>query len=389
MRLEDVDNELATAGVPYRYRPLNCFKRLYGAVPDGPRRQELFDPIIEWYLKKYGDAVRWDGVIARFPILIRDVVYLGRASFVREGEVLANVEDEIEDLPNSIAASLASEERRQIMEKLAFGSRYFKGIHNLQVDDAFLGETERSLVRRALYDLENTAITLKHTGDTQSGIVLAHEAAEKYLKAALRKAGSSKNLKSIGHDVPKLFMELLQIESRYSCLSLPVANLQKLSPSMELRYSDVPRSMQMAIEGYYGALYVCGTIAQMWLFDHARGTDKSNFRECSFYIDGAGAAYYCKKVTADNATLTCFRSSKFMGSLLADVKLDISHSALYLEVIDTAQDARLRHQLVAHLRNPGKKMRSEEIGLKRVHGPEGSYSTVLISTSVTKPYKYK
>lgn len=84
VQLADLDREFVAAGIPLKYRPLDCFKRLYGSVPNGPQRTQLFDPIIEWYLKKYGDAVRWDGVIARFPISIRGIVYLGQARFVGE-----------------------------------------------------------------------------------------------------------------------------------------------------------------------------------------------------------------------------------------------------------------------------------------------------------------
>jgi hypothetical protein len=201
-QIEDLDKELLAAGVPLRYRPLDCFKKLYGSVPDGPRRNELFDPLIDWYLKKYGDVVRWDGIVARFPILIRGVVYLGQARFVGEGEVLANFQEGIEQLPDEVAHSLSPEERRPILEKLTFGARGFFSLHNLIIDDGWLGDTECALVRRALYDLENAAVTLKHTGDTQAASVQAHEAAEKFLKAALSKAGSTKALKSFGHDIP-------------------------------------------------------------------------------------------------------------------------------------------------------------------------------------------
>jgi HEPN domain-containing protein len=384
-QLENIDNELTSAGVPLRYRPLDCFKKLYGSVPDGPQREKLFDPITEWYLKKYGEAVRWDGVIARFPILIKGVVFLGQARFVAEQEILAPFEEGIEGLSKDLAQRLIPEEKRPIMEKLTFGSRSFYSLHNLLIDDDWLAETERNLVRRALYDLENAAVTLKHTGDTQAAIVQAHEAAEKYLKAALRKGGSTKPLKAYGHDIPKLFKDLLNTESRYSCLSLPVANLQKLSPSMELRYSNVPRSLEMAVEAYHGALYVCGMVAQMWLFDKARGTTKSRFKECSFYLDGANTTFYCKKVQGDSAVLTLFRSSKYTGSQMADITMSTSQSTLYLEVTDPLQDAQLRAQFAAHLRNPGRRVSPEEIGIQMVHGPEGSYVTALLKTPIARP----
>ena len=386
-QLADLDKELVSAGIPLKYRPLDCFKRLYGSVPDGPRRTQLFDPINEWYLKNYGDAVRWDGVIARFPIFIRGVVYLGQARFAGEEEIMAPFEEGIEGLPKDLVGSLPPEEKRPIMEKLTFGSRNLYSLHNLLIDDDWLSTTERNLTRRALFDLENAAVTLKHTGDTQAAIVQAHEAAEKFLKAALSRTGSSKDLKKLGHDIPKVFKELVQAHSRYSCLTLPVENLQKLSPNMELRYSSVPRSMEMAVEAYHGALYVSGLIAQMWLFDKARGTTKSRFKADRFYIDGAGTTFYCKRVHGDSATLTLFRSSKFTGSQMADIVMALSQSALYLEVTDAQQDTQLRSRFALHLRHPGRKVSPDEIGLKIVHGPEGSYATAVLKVPIVKPNK--
>lgn len=384
-QLADLDKELASAGIPLKYRPLDCFKRLHRSVPDGPQRAQLFDPVIEWYLKQYGDAVRWDGVIARFPILIRGAVYLGQARFVGEEEVLAPFEEGIEGLPKDRAQSLTEDEKRPIMEKLTFGSRSFYSLHNLLIDDDWLGATERNLARRALFDLENAAATLKHTGDTQAAIVQAHEAAEKYLKAALSRTGSTKDLKKLGHNIPKIFKELVQAHSRYSCLALPVDNLQKLAPNMELRYTSVPRSMEMAIEEYHGALYVCGLIAQMWIFDKARGTTKSRFKAGSFYVDGAGTTFYCKSVQGNSATLTLFRSSKYTGSQMANIVMKVSQSSLYLEVTDAVQDAQLRSQFALHLRYPGRKVSPDEIGLRMIHGPEGSYTTAVLKVPIAKP----
>jgi len=384
-QIEDLDRELLAAGVPLRYRPLDCFKRLYGSVPDGPQRNELFDPLIELFLKKYGDAVRWDGIIARFPILIRGVIYLGLARFVGEGEVLANFQDGIEQLSDEVAGSLSREEKRPVLEKLTFGARGFYSLHNLIIDDSWLGEAEQALVRRALYDLENAAVPLKHTGDTQAASVQAHEAAEKFLKAALSRSGSTKALKSFGHDIPKLFRALLLAEPRYSCVSLPVENLQKLAPNMELRYSHVPRSLEMAVEGFHGSLYVCGVIAQMWLFDQARGATTSDFKECSFYVDGSNGTYYCKKVTPDSVVLTHFRSSKYTGSQMADITMDPSNSALYLEVTDRNQDAQLRGLFLLHLKNPGKKVSPAEVGLNIIHGPEGSYASIMLKAPIHGP----
>jgi hypothetical protein len=121
-------------------------------------------------------------------------------------------------------------------------------------------------------------------------------------------------------------------------------------------------------EGFHGSLYVCGIIAQMWLFDQARGTTTSAFKECSFYLDGANSTFYCKRVHGDSAILTLFRSSKHTGSLIVDITMDRSRSALYLEVSDALHDARLRRQFQQQLRNPGRKVSPEEIGVNMVHG---------------------
>ena len=384
-QLEDLDKELVSAGVPLKYRPLDCFKRLYGSVPDSARRAQLFDPVIEWYLKKYGDEARWDGIIARFPVFIRGVVYLGQARFVGEEEVMTAFEEGVEGLSADLARSLTSEEKRSVMERLTLGSRSFYSLHKLLIDDSWLDVTVRDMTRRALFDLENAAVTLKHTGDTQSAIVQAHEAAEKYLKAALWRAGKTKNLKKLGHDIPKIFKELSQIQHRYFCLRLPVENLQRLSPSMELRYTTVPRSVEMAIEAYHGALYVCGLTAQMWLFDRARGTATARFKAGSFYIDGAGTTFYCKTFQSGSAMLTLFRSSKFTGLQMADVTMDVSQSALYLEVTDPQQDGQLRSQLMFQLHNRGRKVSPDEIGLSMTHGPEGSYTTAVLKVPMRKP----
>jgi hypothetical protein len=126
----------------------------------------------------------------------------------------------------------------------------------------------------------------------------------------------------------------------------------------------------------------------MWLFDQARAGTKSAFKECSFYIDGSNATYYCKKAAADSAVLTHFRSSKYTGSQMADLVMDPSSSALYLEVTDPDQDAQLRRQFLLHLRNPGKRVSPEEIGLNMVHGPEGSYTSVMVKAPVIRPAEY-
>lgn len=381
-RIEALDTKLIAAGVPLQTRPLDCFKKIHGSVPHGPQREALFAPITQWYLAKYGEAVYWDGIVGRFPILLRGVVYLGVARANVDGKVVSTLQEAIENLPDQVATSLTEDENRHVLERLAIGTRGLFILHHLVMDDTWLSELEQGLVRRAFYDLGNAATTLKHTGDTQTATVQAHEAAEKFLKAALSRAGSQADLRNFGHNIPKLFQELVKVQPRYGCVSLPAKNLQKLAPSMELRYSEVPRSLEQAIEGYYGALYVCQALAQMWVFDQARGSTKSNFEACSFYIDGADATFYCSQVVGDTATMTGFRSGKHTGSQMADIEMDQLSSAHYLKVTDAKQDEQLRKQFLIQLIHRGPKAAPEDARLRQIHGPEGSYATVLLSTPV-------
>jgi HEPN domain-containing protein len=380
-KLQKLDDELASTGVPLRYRPLECFKKLYGAVGN-ERREELFDPLVQWYLAKYGDEAQWDGIIGRCPILIRGKVNLGLARFSAAAETVVNWRDQIEDLPESIAMSLTEAERNAISEKLMVANLELRTLYNLTIDDHCLPKFERGLVWRALHDLENAAVTLKHTGDTQTATVQAHEAAEKFLKAALRKSGSTKNLKNFGHDIPKVFGELVRAEPRYAWLSKPIENLQKLAPGMEMRYGPAPRSLEKAVGAFYAALHVCGVLANMWLFDMARGTSKSSFKEGRFYFNGAGLTFYCTRVQGETAILRRFHSSTFTGMQMMDIVMKTVQSAMYLEVTDTAEIERLKRKLVFHIRNRGKRVSPNEIGLKMINGPEGCYVTATFERQI-------
>lgn len=377
--LQDLDDEFKEAGVPLRLRPLECFKRLHGPVQDKARRKDLFDPITLWYIAKYGDSAIWDGVVGRFPLVIKGELYLGVARFVEEGEVLVDFRGEIEGLPEAVAGSLSVEEFRPIAERMANANSRFRSLYNLEIDEDFLGTAERDLVKRARADLAGSVVVLKHNGDTQKSIFESHEAAEKFFKAALLKSGYSRDVGKFGHDIPKLFRELARIAPRFSWLSKPVDNLQSLfAPNMGLRYRQIPVSVKRAVEAFYGSLFVCGTIAQIWLFEKARGTSRSAFRPCRFYVDGQMHAHYCHQVRGNSALLTFFHSSNALGSAMVDKWMDMGQSAMYLEITDPRQEAQLRAQLVAHYRNPGRRVTPEEVGLKSESGVEGSFTTAMI-----------
>lgn len=364
-------------------RPLECFKKLHGPVNNKARRKELFDPIVLWYVAKYGAAAIWDGVIGRFPLIIRGELYLGVARFVEEGEVLVDFREEVEGLPEAVAGSLSVEEFRPIAERMTNANSGFRSLYNLEIDEDFLNGKERDLVKRARADLASSVVVLKHNGDTQKSIFESHEAAEKFFKAALLKSGYSGDVGKFSHGIPMLFRELARVAPRFSWLSTPMDNLQSLfAPKMGLRYRQIPVSVERAVEAFYGSLFICGTIAQIWLFDKARGTSRSTFRPCHFYVDGQMHAHYCHQVRGDSAMLTLFHSSAAIGSAMADKWMDIDQSAMYLEVTDPRQEEQLRAQLVAQYRNPGKRVTPEKIGLRNVSGVEGSFTTAMIKRRV-------
>lgn len=361
------------------FRPLECFKKLHGPVHDKARRKELFDRIILWYMAKYGDAAIWDGVIGRFPLVIKDELYLGVARFVEEGEVLVDFKSEIEGLPEAVAGSLGVEEFRPIAERMTNANSGFRSLYNLEIEEDFLNGAERDLVKRARADLASSVVVLKHNGDTQKSVFESHEATEKFFKAALLKSGYSGDVEKFAHGIPKLFRELTRTSPRFSWLSKPMENLQNLfAPNMGLRYRQIPVSIERAVQAFYGSLFVCGTIAQIWLFDKARGTSRSTFRPCRFYVDGQMHAHYCHQVRGNTAMLTLFHSSNALGPAMADKLLDMGQSAMYLEITDPRQEAQLRAQLLAHYRNPGRRVTPEEVGLKSESGAEGSFTTAMI-----------
>jgi len=384
--LEIEDEALARQGVPILHRPLECFTKLYGAVPDGPERAALFGPVIEWYLENYGEAARWDGVLGRFPLVIKGTVYLGIARLVGKGTFVQDWREGVEGLPASVAESVTREEFRPIAERLTLGSNSYGHLSNLRIDHTFLGNLEAELVKRALYDLENSAVILKTTGDTQSSVVMAHQATEKFLKAALKKAGDPTDLKKFGHNLPKLIDALIDKSARYRWLKPPTGHLQTLSPNMELRYGMQPRTVEDAVSAIHASLHVCSAIAVMWQFDHARGSEHSSFVAGKFYRNDMWQTLYCKSVRDGIAVLTLFTSHPRTGSQMMDLQLDdVAVSALYLEITDPAEEAMLRGRFAAHLRNPGKRVSPDELGIKQMDGPEGGYLTAMISRKINRP----
>src|ERR1700683_5388616 len=108
-RLEKVDAVLEARALPMKYRPLECFKRIYGDLPDGPLRGSLFGDIAGWYKDRYGSRAEPDGVIGRIPVLLRGEVCLVLVPLT-EGDTVVRLIDQIEGLPTEVGASLSREE---------------------------------------------------------------------------------------------------------------------------------------------------------------------------------------------------------------------------------------------------------------------------------------
>ena len=135
------------------------------------------------------------------------------------------------------------------------------------------------------------------------------------------------------------------------------------------------------------ALSICGTLAIIWLFDLARGSNQSTFTPGKFYLDGSKTTFYCKEVTevpdeGKLAVLTRFDVNPMLGSVMIDMGVKLKYSALYLEVTDVDKMNDLRRRLEYQLRNRGKRVRPKEFGIKIASGPEGSYTTAHVRIRV-------
>lgn len=381
-RIQEIDDELNAAGHLKQHRPLECFKRLYGNIIDSKQRAALFEPIIAWYIGQYGNSMQWDGVIGYTPVMIRNEVYLSPARFVAVGELHVDWKSEIEDLPAEIANSVDLEEFRSISERLSAAYSGWKAIYNLHIEDDWLSQTERDWVHRGYCDLRNVSWTLKKAGDTQTAIFQSHQAAEKFLKAALRKSGSPLDPEKFSHRIPQLFRALVDINRFYRWLAKPVENLDRLASDRNLRYRPLQRSMDDSVLVFHGAMYICGAIADMWLFDKARAGTEAAFREGHFYRDRSRATFHCKGIQKNMARLTYFHSDKTFGAQLAELTVSTEFAPIYLEVSDKAEEQQLRRQLIFQLRNPGRVVTPEEVGLRSVDSNEGSYTTAMLRKKV-------
>lgn len=376
-RLESCEARWTKQGLPLKWRCLESFKSIYGSVSDNDGRALLFNEITSWYIDKYGhDAMQWDGIIGRIPVLLRNKVYLVQVPFVTEPTAI-NFVDRFENLPKNVAKSITREEFDILVRKVANATISWYALYTLSADDTFFGETETSLLKRACFDLEAAASILATSGDVQGSIFHSHASGEKFLKVAFKHSGGAADLKTFSHNAPKVFRELIKLNRRYSWLDLSVERLQNLAPNMNIRYATVDRTIEDAISAFHSSLYLCGVFAEMWNFDHVRGSKTSSFEAGRFYKNSSNRMHYCKHIKNNTAHLLLFNSDQWTGRQLMDITADKSLSPLYLEITDIREDAHLRGILLSHLRSPGRQVTAADIGLKSASGPEGHYSTAV------------
>lgn len=380
LRLIKLDAELSELGLPLRFRVMRCFNSLYGSVPDGELREKLFEPITSWYLNKYGEKAQWDGVIGRIPVLLRGAVYLVCVPFVLEDTII-NFTDRFEGLPQEIASTFSGQEFDLLGRQVAGPTLAFQKLYTLSSSDFFLAEVERDLIWMALFDLETAATSLKIVGDTRNSIFHIHAAAEKFLKVALTLAGCTTKPKSLGHDLPGIFAKLIKLEARYAWLQSSVDFLHELVPNMEIRYRLLPRTVESTISAFNASLSICGTLAQIWLFDVERGTKHSCFTPGRFYMDWNKRTFYCDRIlnspgAKERAVMIFFNIDSFAGhGIIAEQTIGLDQSALFLEVTDDATLRTVRQRYEYQMQNRGKSVKPEDLGIKIASGPEGSYIT--------------
>ena len=385
-RLSALDEGFAAQALPHKCRAMQAFKDIYGNVPDGPVRTNLFDPIAHWFIKRYGQRAYWDAVIGRIPVLWRGSVYVVLIPFV-VGDTAVNLGQQVEGLPPDLAADFNAELLGTTGRQVAGATMSFQALYNLIVDDSFLDEVQRALVWRGVFDLENSANSLRHVGDTQNAIFHAHAAAEKFLKVALTRAGSKDDLQALGHRLPQIFDKLAVLDDRFAWLKPSVDKLHALAPNMRIRYDIVPRTIEDAITGFNAAVGISGPLARTWLFDIQRGTSNSSFAEGKVYLDGTGAVCFCKRLIqtpgqeSSALILRMIEIPKIGQTIVLETPVALNVSGLYLEVTDERRAAAMRLKLEYHMAH-GERRRPEDLGVEIASGAEGSHTTAMLRMPV-------
>jgi hypothetical protein len=387
LRLLDIDEQFVKRSVPIRLRPLEAFKVLHGSIQDGELRNSLFVPIAAWFIERYGQRAKWNGVVARVPVLIKGQVYLLAVPFIT-GDSTLKLTDFIEELSPELAASLTPEELTACLQSAMLCTSAVHKLYNASVDDVHFSSEERELLQRALFDLENASTSLKATEDTQGAIFSAHAAAEKFLKIGIKRAGVADDL--ISHKLPKIFEKLVGLRKTYSWLKSSVNALQNLAPDMNIRYRLVPRSTSEAVSAIYISLNICSVLAQVWLFDFARGSQNSTFIPGRFYVDGRRATFYCDRLhttTSGDPAAVLISFGGLTEQFMAELVLDQETSSLYLEITDARESAEMKAHFEKLRQRCQTPIDPNEIGMGIHSTPEGSYAGGMMRLRIDEESK--
>jgi HEPN domain-containing protein len=384
-RLSSLDEKFVAQGMPLKYRPNAAFKEIHGSVMDGAGREVLFDPIHKWYLEKYGDKMDWDGIIGRIPVILDGSAYLLNVPLTFN-EIQVQLVEQIEGIPQKVANDF-SEKYFESVGRIAAGlSTKYRFLYSLIADDCFLNPLQREMVWRAVNELETAALVLIKPGDTQISIFHAHSAAEKFLKVALQRIEQDTDTRIYRHQIPEVFKKLVAYDDRYAWLVQSVEATHKQLENMNIRYQTIGRSLHDAVSCFYSALSICGTLANLWMFDFERGSSKSTFTPQKFYRDGLGIFSLCLSVT-DSGDKKLVKLDKMITlphnvNMLAAITVEMNASGSYIEITKPKEIYDLTRQY-KKLRKECKSRRTpEQCGMVNKSDPEGAYLTGLLKVKV-------
>ena len=345
--VERMDGEMAST--PLVLRPLDIYHVLIGKEDRDAESLEYLKKITAWFVQRYGDEAIWDGVLSRDPIFFRGRVRL--LDIVHNQVVEKRGLDTFFEQLTKDGKPPTLEEWKYLARTALESSQDFSSIHNLEMTPSLLSKQQRDLCRRAWFDLRNVGPLLETSGDVQSGVVHAHEAAEKFLKVALLHVGLASERLGKGkyrHDLNQLVVGLAGSQSKYSYLRKPAKELHCLLDSMNARYSSLKRSMKEAVEAFRLARHCCSFVAQQIYLDKQRGAPDIAFQTGGFYSDYAGRQYrFCGTATENGEQLAMMYllEAKDRGHTVdALVRFKLPCSFHYMQLVDQHTCGRLEQR---------------------------------------------
>jgi HEPN domain-containing protein len=372
-RLAVLDLEFRAASVPITERALEAFKAVHGSVREQTQRAQLFDPINAWYSERYGEKVLWKAVLGRVPVLVKGELYLAAIKFV-EQDVVADYRECIEGLPSAVSTTLDLDDFKNIASYTARAQMYLNALYTLQADDCFLSKMQLELIQRARFNLRIAPLMLKEYEDTQGSIFNAHEAAEKFLKAALVGIDKTKNPIDYRHKLDKLHDELVMLDPRFRSLGEASDALKYiLGAGMKIRYETLSRSIEEGVSTFYAALGICSAVANILRFDDERGSNRSAFRAGEYYVNSQNICFWCLEASAGNARLIAFDKGGLRGLSPKDISLKQTESGYYLRVSDKLRVADMGQTLARQIATSHPLGVKEADEVSSVRGKEGAY----------------